>query len=168
MRAFERTASTRFPAEVDATLREAGWQPGRWDMAQAEIWADTLRAHRSSAGHNHAVFPSAVEAWAEFGGLHIIPPGTGHDIAPTALRVDPLCGLHFARTFADLGRALGTEVCPLGEEAGPPGATLAIDTEGRVYSIDHTGDWYLGADIDRAIATLVTGVHPARLTVRDT
>lgn len=167
MRAFERTAATRFPLEVDAVLREAGWQPGRWDIARAEVWADTLRAHHSPGGHSHAVFPAAVEAWAEFGGLHIVPPGPGHHIAPVALRVDPLCGLHFARTLADLGRAVGTEVCPLGEETGPPGATLAIDTEGRVYSIDHSGDWYLGPDIDRAIATLVTGVRPARLTARD-
>lgn len=40
---------------------------------------------------------------------------------------------------------------------------LAIDTEGRVYSVDHTGDWYLGPDIDSALATLVTGVQPERL-----
>lgn len=41
---------------------------------------------------------------------------------------------------------------------------LAIDTEGRVYSIDHTGDWFLGQDIDEALATLVTGTQPPRLT----
>ncbi|MET9943219.1 SUKH-3 domain-containing protein, partial [Streptomyces halstedii] len=31
--------STRFPVAVDAALREAGWQPGRWDIRQAEEWA---------------------------------------------------------------------------------------------------------------------------------
>jgi hypothetical protein len=68
-----------------------------------------------------------------------------------------------ARTLADLGRALDTEVSPLGTETDTH-ALLAIDTEGRVYALDHTGDWYLGPDIDHALATLVSGLEPARLT----
>ncbi|MDX3119814.1 SUKH-3 domain-containing protein, partial [Streptomyces scabiei] len=73
----DRTSTTRFPVPVDAALRAAGWQPGRWDIKQAEIWADTLRDHTSPAGHRHAVFPAAVEAWAEFGGLTVTPTGPG-------------------------------------------------------------------------------------------
>ncbi|KUJ66135.1 SUKH-3 domain containing protein [Streptomyces albus subsp. albus] len=163
MRAFERTAATRFPVAVDAVLREAGWQPGRWDIRQAEFWADTLRAHSSPAGHRHQVFPAAVEAWAEFGGLRVRPPGSGRQIAPTPFLIDPLSGLHLARTLADLGRALGTELSPLGEEADGQ-ALLTIDTEGRVYSLDHSGDWYLGADIDQALDALITGTLPPRLS----
>ncbi|MEU5022871.1 SUKH-3 domain-containing protein [Streptomyces milbemycinicus] len=154
--------TTRFSVPVDAALREAGWQPGRRDIHQAEYWADTLRAHTSPAGHLHAVFPAAVEAWAEFGGLHVIPPGAGRHIAPTPFHIDPLHGLHLARTLGDLGRALDTALSPLGEEAGGQ-ALLTIDAEGRVYSLDHTGDWYLGADIDAALAALVMGVQPQRL-----
>ncbi|MEV0094802.1 SUKH-3 domain-containing protein [Streptomyces sp. NPDC050738] len=154
---------TRFPASVDAALRESGWQPGRWDIRQAEEWADALRAYASPAGHHHQVFPAAVEAWAEFGGLAITATGPGRQTAPAEIRFDPLCGLHLARTLADLGRALGTGLSPLGEE-GEAQAVLAIDTEGRVYSVDHTGDWYLGPDIDRALTTLITGVQPIRLT----
>ncbi|MFH9744717.1 SUKH-3 domain-containing protein [Streptomyces anulatus] len=156
-------SSTRFPVAVDAALREAGWQPGRWDIRQAEEWADALRSHASPAGHQHAVFPAAVEAWAEFGGLRITASAPGRHIAPASVRIDPLSGLHLARTLGDLGRALETEVSPLGAE-GEEQAVLAIDTEGRVYSIDHTGDWFLGQDIDEALATLVTGTQPARLT----
>lgn len=156
-------SSTRFPVAVDAALREAGWQPGRWDIRQAEEWADALRSHASPAGHQHAVFPAAVEAWAEFGGLRITASAPGRHIAPAAVRIDPLSGLHLARTLGDLGRALETEVSPLGAE-GEEQAVLAIDTEGRVYSIDHTGDWFLGKDIDEALATLVTGTRPSRLT----
>lgn len=159
MRAMD---TTRFSVAVDAALREAGWRPGRRDIRQAEVWADTLRAHISPAGHVHAVFPAAVEAWAEFGGLRVVPPGAGRHIAPTPFHIDPLHGLHLARTLGDLGRALGTEVCPLGEEADGQ-ALLTIDAEGRVYSLDHTGDWYLGPDIDTALAALVTGVQPQRL-----
>ncbi|MEV6804394.1 SUKH-3 domain-containing protein [Streptomyces sp. NPDC017248] len=159
----DRASTTRFPVPVDAALRAAGWQPGRWDIKQAEIWADALRAHTSPAGHRHTVFPAAVEAWAEFGGLTLAPTGPGRQIAPAALRLDPLHGLHLARTLGDLGRALGTELCPLGEETDTAGL-LAIDAEGRVYTIDHTGDWYVGPDIDHALTTLVTGIRPVRLT----
>ncbi|MGW2491058.1 SUKH-3 domain-containing protein [Streptomyces sp. NPDC001606] len=154
---------SRFPAPVDAALRAAGWQPGRWDIKQAEIWADTLRAHTSPAGHRHTVFPAAVEAWAEFGGLHITPTGPGRHVAPATLHLDPLHGLHLARTLGDLGRALGTQLCPLGEETDTA-AALAIDSEGRVYALDHTGDWYAGPDIDHALTTLITGIRPIRLT----
>lgn len=153
---------TRFPDAVDTALRQAGWQPGRWDIRGAEQWADALRAHVSPAGHRHAVFPAAVEAWAEFGGLRITGPAPGRQTAPNPLHIDPLAGLHLARTLADLGRALNTEIAPLGEE-GDNQALLAIDTDGRVYSIDHTGDWYLGSTIDQALTALVTGLQPLRL-----
>ena len=159
----DRSSSTRFSVPADAALRAAGWQPGRWDIRQAEVWADTLREHRSPAGHRHAVFPAAVEAWAEFGGLHITAQGPGRGLAPANLHLDPLHGLHMARTLGDLGRALDTEVCPLGEESDSR-ALLAIDTEGRVYALDHTGDWYLGPDIAHGLNTLLAGIEPVRLT----
>ena len=72
-------------------------------------------------------------------------------------------GLHLARTLGDLGRALGTQVTPIGEETETQ-ALLAIDARGRVYSLDHTGDWYLGQHIDQALTTLVAGTRPVRLT----
>ncbi|MEU3184347.1 SUKH-3 domain-containing protein [Streptomyces sp. NPDC006923] len=156
-------STTRFPVPVDAALREAGWQPGRWDIKQAEEWADTLSAHITPAGHRHTVLPAAVEVWAEFGGLRITASGPGRQIAPATLRMDPMAGIHLARTLADLGRSLDTQISPLGEE-GEGQAVLAIDTAGRVFSIDHTGDWYLGPDIDHALGTLLTGLEPARLT----
>ncbi|MEV0976716.1 SUKH-3 domain-containing protein [Streptomyces sp. NPDC049915] len=159
----DRTSTTRFPVPVDAALRAAGWQPGRWDIKQAEIWADTLREHTSPAGHRHTVFPAAVEAWAEFGGLTVTPGGPGRQITPATLHLDPLHGLHLARTLGDLGRALGTDVTPLGTETDTQ-ALIAIDTSGRVYALDHTGDWYLGPDIDHALTALVTGAQPVRLT----
>ena len=159
----DRTSTTRFPVPVDAALRAAGWQPGRWDIKQAEIWADTLREHTSPAGHRHAVFPAAVEAWAEFGGLHITPTGPGRQVAPATLHLDPLHGLHMARTLGDLGRALDTDVCPVGAETDTH-TLIAIDAQGRVYALDHTGDWYLGPDIDQALGALTAGIEPTRLT----
>lgn len=162
----ERTSTTRFAVPVDAALRAAGWEPGRWDIRQAEVWADALREHASPAGHTHAVFPAAVEAWAEFGGLLIVPQGPGRQVAPAALDMDPMHGLHMARTLGDLGRALGTELCPVGAEA-ETGALVAVDAVGRVYALDHAGDWFLGAGIDQALTTLLTGTAPTRLTTLD-
>ncbi|WP_128375892.1 SUKH-3 domain-containing protein [Streptomyces cavernae] len=159
----DHTSPTRFPVPVDAALRTAGWQPGRWNIKQAEIWADTLREHTSPAGHRHAVFPAAVEAWAEFGALHITAKGQGRQISPATLDLNPLHGLHMARTLGDLGRSLDTEVTPLGEETDN-NTLLAIDTEGRVYALDHTGDWYYGPDLDQALTSLLSGIPPIRLT----
>lgn len=160
---YARSSAARFPVAVDSALRTAGWEPGRWDIKQAEYWADALRDHTTPAGHRHTVFPAAVEAWAEFGNLDVTAPGPGRQIAPAAIRLDPLTGLHLARTFADLGRALSTQLCPLGIE-GDATSHLALDREGRVYSIDHTGDWYLGASLDEAFTLLLTGLQPTRLT----
>ncbi|NGO78312.1 SUKH-3 domain containing protein [Streptomyces sp. YC504] len=163
MTSADRTSTTRFPITVDAVLREAGWQPGRWDIKRAEYWADALRSHVSPAGHRHTVFPAAVEAWAEFGGLHLTPSGPGRQIAPATVHFDPLHGLHMARTLGDLGRALDTEVCPLGVDSAGQGL-LAVDATGRAYSLDHSGDWYLGPDVDTALTALLSGAVPVRLT----
>ena len=152
----------RFPVDVDHPLRTAGWQPGRWNIVQAEQWADTLRGHTSPSGHRHAVFPAAVEVWAEFGALDIAPSGSGRAIAPTSVHVDPLRGLHAARTLSAFGRALETEVCPLGAE-GDGEALLVVDTAGHVYSLDPSGDWYLGADFDTALSSLLMGITPTRM-----
>ncbi|CAM5369131.1 hypothetical protein SBADM41S_05553 [Streptomyces badius] len=59
------STTTRFPVAVDAALREAGWQPGRWDIRQAEEWArrPALPCLPGTATGT-PVFPAAVEAWA--------------------------------------------------------------------------------------------------------
>lgn len=95
-------------------------------------------------------------------GLRITPPRQGRQIAPSPLLLDPLAGLHLARSLSDLGRALETELAPLGAEGDDRGV-LAIDVEGRVYGLDHAGDWYLGPDFDHALTALVTGAQPTRL-----
>ncbi|WP_263107985.1 SUKH-3 domain-containing protein [Kitasatospora sp. DSM 101779] len=152
----------RFPADVAAALKQAGWHPGRWEIRQAEAWADVLAVHGGPLDTPHAVFPAAVEAWAEFGGLAFDLDGAGRALARTPFLLDPRCGLHQPRTLADLGRALGTRLAPLGEERYGQ-ALLAIDELGRVFSLDHTGEWYLGATVDQALATLVMGLTPERL-----
>jgi hypothetical protein len=152
----------RFPAEVAAALKRAGWHPGRNVLIQAEDWADELAAHVSPEGYRHSVFPAAVEAWAEFGGIVVDLDGPGRQVARTPFVVDPLRGLHQPRTLGDLGRALEVPVAPLGEE-GDGRALLAVDALGRVYSLDHTGEWFLGETVDQALTTLIMGAMPQRL-----
>jgi hypothetical protein len=154
--------STRFSAVVDAALRAAGWQPGRWDIKQAEIWADALRSHESPAGHRHSVFPAAVEAWAEFGGLHI-PPRPPAARSPRRPAPGPPARPPHGPYARGPRQSPGHRSGPLGEESDTR-ALLAIDAEGRTYTLDHTGDWYLGATIDQALTTLVSGLEPERLT----
>ncbi|MFE9425208.1 SUKH-3 domain-containing protein [Kitasatospora sp. NPDC006697] len=145
-----------------AALKQAGWHPGRWEIRRAEQWADELLARPAADGARHAVFPAAIEAWAEFGGLSFDLSGAGREVARTPFLLDPRCGLHQPRTLADLGRALDSRVAPLGEERYGQ-ALLAIDEAGRVYSLDHTGEWFLGQDLDQAVSTLVLGTRPERL-----
>ncbi|WP_394813090.1 SUKH-3 domain-containing protein [Streptomyces boetiae] len=151
---------------VDQALMAAGWVPGRQHAALAEHWADALSTHRSPHGHPHALFPAAFETWAELGELTLGPAGPGQAYAATGVVIDPLRGLHWARTLGELGRALGTELCPLGEEGGGT-ALLAIDREARLYCVDHTGDWYLGPDVLTGLTTLLTGALPHRLVPPD-
>jgi hypothetical protein len=152
---------------VAAALKQAGWHPGRWEIRRAEEWADQLLGHPTPPNAPHAVFPAAIEAWAEFGGLSFDLSGAGREVARTPFLLDPRCGLHQPRTLADLGRALDSRVAPLGEERFGQ-ALLAIDEAGRVYSLDHTGEWFLGQDLDQAVSTLVLGTRPHRLrTVAD-
>ena len=152
----------RFPAEAVAALTQAGWFPGRRQLPRAEQWADALISHNSPEGHRHSVFPAAVEAWAEFGGLTVGVEGPGRDLARTPFSIDPLVGLYQPRTLADLSRSLDLPLAPLGEEYGGQ-ALLAIDALGRVYSLDHTGEWFLGPTVDRALTALITGTAPERL-----
>ncbi|MFJ5923101.1 SUKH-3 domain-containing protein [Kitasatospora sp. NPDC092948] len=152
----------RFPADVAAALKQAGWHPGRWEIRQAEQWADAMVAYGGPQDPQHSVFPAAIEAWAEFGGLAFEVPGPGRTLARTPFLLDPRCGLHSPRTLADLGRALDTRLAPLGEELYGQ-ALLAIDEQGRVYSLDHAGEWFLGHSVDQALATLVLGLAPHRL-----
>lgn len=146
-----------------AALKQAGWHPGRWEIRQAELWADALVAYGGPLEPQHSVFPAAIEAWAEFGGLAFDVPGPGRLLARTPFLIDPRCGLHQPRTLADLGRALDTRLAPLGEELHGQ-ALLAVDEQGRVYSLDHTGEWFLGHSVDQALATLVLGLAPHRLS----
>ncbi|MEZ0091253.1 SUKH-3 domain-containing protein [Streptacidiphilus sp. EB129] len=152
----------RFPADAASALTKAGWFPGRRLLPRAEQWADALAGYVSPEGHRHAVFPAAVEAWAEFGGLRVDLEGSGRELARTAFLIDPLAGLYQPRTLGDLGRCLELPLAPLGLERDGQ-ALLVLDALGRVYSLDHTGEWFLGQTVDLALTALIIGTAPERL-----
>ncbi|MDG4794503.1 SUKH-3 domain-containing protein [Micromonospora sp. WMMD1082] len=152
----------RFPPLVAQTLAAAGWSSGRRDEGQAREWGLRIAATAAPDGRQHVVTAAAIEAYAEFGGLRVRPQGEGEQVAPSAFHLDPFLVRHSVETLAELAEATGAPLSPLGEEEGGTGI-LAVDAEGRVFVLDHTGDWFLGATLDEALTTLVLGRQPQRV-----
>ena len=152
----------RFPADVADVLREAGWSEGRRtdeQTAQAvQLVCDQVGRH----GARLEAFDAATEALTEFGGLYIIQDGPGQDLRRRPFALDPTQVAATAETLADFGRLLHTRLFPLGME-GDHDSILAIDESGRVFALDHAGEWHLGDSIDAALTTLVTGAQPPRI-----
>lgn len=152
----------RFAPDVTEVLTAAGWSPGRRADKQTADAIGQLGRVTGRDGARHRSFPAAVEVLSEFGGLYVTQDGPGEDIRRRPFAVDPTRAAASTETLADLGRVLGVGLFPIGFE-GDDDALLAVDEGGRVFALDHTGDWYLGASIDEALTTLVTGAMPARV-----
>lgn len=152
----------RFPAEVAEILTTAGWSPGRRDQDRGETYALQVAGYGSPDGRHHTVTPAALDAYAEFGGLVLTPTGEGIEIAPSTVDLDPRRAVHSVHTLAELGAILGRPLSPLGLENDGVGI-LAIDDDGRVFVLDHAGDWFLGESVDEALAALLLGRQPARV-----
>jgi hypothetical protein len=154
--------TARFSRTAETALRDAGWTPRR-DVSTATAEAIRRTEQRVGAGGARLrSFAAAVAALNEFGGLAVVPTEPGIDQVPQPFAFDPLLAPVCAETLADVATVLGVPLYPLGVE-GDLAALLAIDERGRVFSIDHTGEWFLGVTTDAAIETLVTGRRPPRL-----
>lgn len=155
---------TRFPTDVEAVLRANGWTDGR---RVPETSAEAIRivcAQPGADGSRHVPFPAAEAALAEFGGIFVRQDEPGAELRRRPFALDPTMAAATAATLADLGRLLGVRLFPLGVE-GDGDAVLTIDEQGRVFAIDHAGEWFLGPTLDAALTTLITGTEPPR--VRD-
>lgn len=139
---------------VAEVLRAHGWHEGR---RATEATAEAVRQVPYEA------FPAAVAALEEFGGLYVDQDGPGADLRLRPFAVDPTLVPPCGSALADTGRVLGTRLYPLGIE-GDADALIVIDESGRVFALDHAGEWFLGATAADAITTLVTGTQPPRLT----
>ena len=155
---------SRFSADVDAVLRASGWVEGR---RVPEASAEAIRivcAQPGADGSRHVPFPAAEVALAEFGGIFVRQDEPGVELRRRPFALDPTMAAATAATLADLGRLLGVRLFPLGVE-GDGDAVLAIDEQGRVFAIDHAGEWFLGPSVEAALETLIIGTSPPR--VRD-
>ncbi|WFE38542.1 SUKH-3 domain-containing protein [Micromonospora sp. WMMD998] len=152
----------RFPPEVADALVIAGWRPHFGDEVSA---ATSVRKVTEVSGtqHDHASFPAALATLTAFPGLVSARQGPGEAVWISRFEVRPRKVAHTADTLADFGAVLGTRLFPLGSERQE--SILAVDEQGRVFALDQAGEWFLGADIDAALTTLLLGRAPAR--VRD-
>ncbi|KWW99243.1 hypothetical protein LI90_877 [Carbonactinospora thermoautotrophica] len=156
--------SERFSPEVAQVLRDHGWFEGRRVEEPTSQAVQIVCGYVGRAGERHQPFPAVVEALNEFGGLYVTQDGPGRDLARRPFAIDPTLAAATPETLADFGRVIGARLFPLGIE-GDYQAILAVDEHGRVFSLDHAGEWHLGDSVAEALTTLVTGRQPAR--VRD-
>nr|WP_272918133.1 SUKH-3 domain-containing protein [Actinomadura rayongensis] len=128
----------RFPSDVVAELKAAGWEPGR----------------RSAADLPDA--PDAVRAFVgEFGGLTVPTRGTG-PLRRVGFTLDPEA-VPDGEACDALAARIGRAVYPLGVMADDS-HLLAIDSSARVFGLGRAHDVLLGHLPDEAVIKLVRGI----------
>ncbi len=89
--------------------------------------------------------------------------GPGEQVWISRFDIRPRQVAHTADTLADFAAVIGARLFPIGTENQH--SIIAVDEQGRIFALDQAGEWFLGADIDEALTTLLLGRAPAR--VRD-
>jgi len=154
--------NSRFPEPVATVLAAAGWHTGRNVHAAAAAMIERISAGTGRHGARLPAGPAARDALCEFGGLRIGPDGPGCAVRRRPFELDPTSIGCCAQTLADASRIIGAPLFPIGLE-GDHDAILTIDEPGRVFALDHAGEWHLGDSMDAALVTLITGAAPARV-----
>ncbi|MEU4895459.1 SUKH-3 domain-containing protein [Streptomyces sp. NPDC044780] len=145
------------------TLVAAGWQPGRDAGNRALLGIlETTSTVAVDGVTAWQTFPAAERALREFHGLAVTPAGPGADVAATGCVVDPTLGRHALRTFAAFQEGLGHRLFPFGRTDAD--ALLAVDDEGRLFAVDHSGWWLLGDSVAEGLVSLAEGRAPQRVT----
>ncbi len=152
----------RLPDEVAHALLDGGWQVSMFNEALA-MGAITETRDVAGQHHRHPAFPAAQAALTAFPAVLTRRRGPGEQVWISRFTTNPLRAAHTADTLADFGAVLGVRLFPLGSERQE--SILAVDEHGRVFALDQAGEWFLGADVDAALTTLLLGRAPAR--VRD-
>ncbi|MFI7075899.1 SUKH-3 domain-containing protein [Micromonospora sp. NPDC049903] len=155
-------APGRFPPQVASALVAAGWRPHQGDEAVATATLRDVRAVRGRT-HEHPGFPAAITALAAFANLSSRLRGPGQQVWISPFDLRPRQVAHTADSLADFAAVIGARLFPIGTEEQH--SVLAVDERGRVFALDQAGEWFLGADLDAALVTLLSGHAPAR--VRD-
>ncbi|MGW5011205.1 SUKH-3 domain-containing protein [Micromonospora chalcea] len=152
----------RFPDEVAHALMDGGWQISMFNEALA-MGAMTETKEIAGRHHRHEAFPAAEAALTAFPAVLSRRRGPGEQVWISRFTTNPLRAAHSADSLADFGAVIGARLFPLGSERQE--SILAVDEHGRIFALDQAGEWFLGADIDAALTTLLLGRAPAR--VRD-
>ncbi|MCZ7473366.1 SUKH-3 domain-containing protein [Micromonospora sp. WMMC273] len=152
----------RFPDEVAHALIDGGWQISMFNEALA-MGAMTETKEIAGQHHRHEPFPAAEAALTAFPAVLSRRRGPGAKVWISRFTTNPLRAAHTADSLADFGALIDARLFPLGSERQE--SILAVDEHGRVFALDQAGEWFLGADIDAALTTLLLGRAPAR--VRD-
>ncbi|WFE44845.1 SUKH-3 domain-containing protein [Verrucosispora sp. WMMD1129] len=144
-------APGRFPAEVARALVAAGWRP--------DADAATSAGHpvvSSGRAHGHAALNTLPR-------LSSRRRGPGEQVWISRFDIHPREVARSAESLHDFAAVIGTRLIPIGTESRH--SMIAADERGRIFALDQAGEWFLGADIDAALITLLLGRAPAR--VRD-
>ncbi|MGC5029776.1 SUKH-3 domain-containing protein [Micromonospora sp. DT229] len=152
----------RFPPEVAQSLVAAGWRPHFGDEVVAMSAIRDVSAVRGKV-HEHPAFPAATSTLTAFPSLVGGRRGPGEQVWISRFDIRPRQVAHTADTLADFAAVIGARLFPIGTENQH--SIIAVDEHGRIFALDQAGEWFLGADIDQALVTLLLGRAPAR--VRD-
>jgi hypothetical protein len=142
-----KAADDRFPPDVRQALDDAGWFPGRDISAAVDQWEKDFAGQLAGM----TFYPAVRAAMCEFGALSIAqfaaPDGGDHS------HVFPTGGVGVDRAEGFMDKYQHT-VFPLGDYQDGP-AELVMDQQGQVFILHWANDWYLGANIDAALISLV-------------
>ncbi len=152
----------RFPPEVARSLVAAGWRPHYGDEVLAMSAIRAVSAVRGRT-HEHVAFPAVVSTLTAFPSLVGGRRGPGEQVWISRFDIRPRQVAHTADSLADFAAVIGARLFPIGTEHQH--SIIAVDEHGRIFALDQAGEWFLGADIDAALTTLLLGRAPAR--VRD-
>ncbi|MFC9946182.1 SUKH-3 domain-containing protein [Streptomyces pratensis] len=147
-------------------LASAGWYQGR--DVESEALSAVFRAvalvEPAPGTSPWVLFPAAELALRAFHGLRSRPVGPGHEVAPTGWVIDPVVVRHAGHPLSRLTESTGSRLFPLGRTDAD--AILAVDEEGRLFSIDHGGQWQLGGTVREGLTALAEGRAPHRIAAR--
>jgi hypothetical protein len=149
----EKRAEERFPPDVRKVLTDAGWHPGRDVSARIRLWLKRVYAEHPGAEERLPIFPAAMDALTEFGGLKFNRKGR-----PDGFRVElwPDVGRVVVDLYTEFGSALGVPVFPFAYyEDGPSDAV--VDERGRVFLLHPASDYLVGRTVDEAIIGFARG-----------
>ncbi|MFD9543096.1 SUKH-3 domain-containing protein [Streptomyces sp. NPDC060022] len=147
-------------------LATAGWYEGRDVRAEAlsAVFRTVALVEPVAGGTTWVLFPAAEQALRAFHGLRLSPVGPGYDVAPTGCVIDPVEARHAQHPLSRLAASTGSRMFPFGRTDAD--ALLAVDEEGRLFSIDHGGHWQLGDTVREGLAALTEGRTPHRIAAR--